>query len=75
MTLAAGEQLTTDLTNFGNLVSSLKHGANAPGHGAGSQTNPETTGGGIGASANLDNGGKLELKDLLANNTPPVHRG
>ncbi len=58
-----GGQLTTDLTNFGNVISSVSQGINDPGQGSGSQTTPETLG--IGAVGQLDEGGKPQLKDLL----------
>jgi hypothetical protein len=61
-------QLLTDLTNFGNVVSSLKYGNSDPNVGSGHQDTPQVTGIGAGALSNLDNGGKLELKDLLTNN-------
>jgi hypothetical protein len=54
--------LTTDLTNFGGLVSALQH-ANDPLAGAGSQT-PQVTGVGA-AFGNPDHGSKPDLKDLV----------
>jgi hypothetical protein len=53
--------LTIDLTNFGSLVSALRHG-NDPLAG-GSQT-PQITGVGA-ALGNLDQSSKHELKNLL----------
>ncbi len=67
-------QLSTDLTNFGNVVSTLKHTGGAADPATGSQTTDQVTGTGFGASGNLDQNGK-ELKDLLANNTPTGHHG
>jgi hypothetical protein len=52
--------LMTDLTNFGSLVSALKHG-NDPFAGAGTETRQVA---GVGAFGNLDQGGKPDLKDL-----------
>jgi hypothetical protein len=61
--LGGGGQLTTDLTNFNNLVSSLTKGTNAP-SGFGSQTTPESVG--IGAAGQqLDDKGKSLLNNVL----------
>jgi hypothetical protein len=56
--------LTTDLTNFGNVVGSLTKGTNDP-SGSGTQTTPPLTGVGIGAAA--DHTQKPDPKDLLTN--------
>jgi len=64
--LGGGGQLSTDLTNFGNLVGSLTPGGDRSSLGSAAQPTPQVTG--IGAAGNLDNGGRPELKDLLTNN-------
>jgi hypothetical protein len=64
--LGAGGQLSTDLTNFGNLVGSLNPGGDGSSFGSAAQPTPQIAG--IGAAGNLDSGGRPELKDLLTNN-------
>jgi hypothetical protein len=59
--LGGGGQLTTDLTNFGNLIGSLGQGKD-PSHGFGSPTTHNTV---IGAAGQLDNQDKPVFKDLL----------
>jgi hypothetical protein len=59
--LGGGGQLTTDLTNFGNLIGSLSQGTDSS-HGFGSLTTPNTY---IGAAGQLDNQDKPTFKDLL----------
>jgi len=69
--VGGGSQLTTDLTNFGNVISSLSQGSSDPSQGSGSQTTPEALG--IGVVGQLDNSGKPEFKDLLPKD--PSHSG
>jgi hypothetical protein len=59
----AGAPLAHDLTNIGQFVKIVGHGASDPGHGIG--TTLEVTGLGGSARIDLQGGGKLELKDLL----------
>jgi hypothetical protein len=58
--VGGGGQLTTDLTNFGNLIRSW---TNDPSQSFGSPTTPETFG--IGAAGQLDHHDKPAFKDLL----------
>jgi len=61
-----GGQLSTDLTNFGNLVASLNPAGGGSSPGAAAEPTPHASG--IGAVGNFDNGGRPEFKDLLSNN-------
>jgi hypothetical protein len=61
----AGAPLAHDLTNIGQFVKIVGHGANDPGHGIGTTTTLEVTGPSGSARIDLQGSGKLELKDLL----------
>jgi hypothetical protein len=65
---ANGGQLATDLTNFGNVISSLTQGGAKQGSGSGSTTNTVLPG--IGAPDHQDHGGNQGLKDLFGNHNP-----
>jgi hypothetical protein len=66
----AGAPLSHDLTNIGNFIKVLSHSKNDPGFGGGTKTTLEITGvGGNSAVVNLESSGKLDLKDLLKNNS------
>jgi hypothetical protein len=65
----AGAPLAHDLTNIGQFVKIVGHGANDLGHGAGTKTTLEVTGPGGSARIDLQSSGKLELKDLVHNDS------
>jgi hypothetical protein len=69
----ASKHLLADLTNIGNVVNGLGNGGNDPLVGSGHPTTPHINGIG-GALGNLDNGGKLDFKDLTTHNQPIVPR-
>jgi len=59
----AGAPLAHDLTNIGQFVKIVGHGASDPGHSIG--TTLEVTGPGGSARIDLQGSGRLDLKDLL----------
>jgi autotransporter passenger strand-loop-strand repeat protein len=66
--LLAGAPIAQDLTNLSDFVRVAGYAANDAGFGAGTQTMLEISGPGGQAIVHLEGSGKLELKDLLANN-------
>ena len=71
--ILAGAPLSSDLTNIGRFVQVIGHGPNDPGFGAGTKTVLEISGPNGSSIVNLESSGRLNLHDLLKNNTflPP----
>jgi hypothetical protein len=67
--ILAGAPLTADLSNLHHFVKVLGHSSNDPGFGPGTKTTLEIAGPHGTGIVNLQNSGKLDLKDLLSHNS------
>ncbi len=67
--ILAGAPLTADLSNLSQFVKVLGHSSNDPGFGPGTKTTLEIAGPHGTGIVNLENSGKLGLKDLLSHNS------
>ena len=67
--ILAGAPLTADLSNLSQFVKVLGYSSNDPGFGPGTKTTLEIVGPNGSGIVNLENSGKLGLKDLLSHNS------
>ena len=67
--ILAGAHLAHDLSNLSQFVKVLGYSSNDPGFGPGTKTTLEIVGPNGTGIVNLENSGKLNLKDLLSHNS------
>jgi hypothetical protein len=67
--ILAGAPLAADLSNLSEFVKVLGYSRNDPGYGPGTKTTLEIVGPQGAGIVNLENSGKLNLKDLLSHNS------